>query len=108
MFVDFGMSENYSFQKLNIEKFATSRDKMINAELLVLPTILALKNSHNMRFEEQSKVPGNHVTCYWQGQMVDYESKRTYPLTLSNLYFICGETLQFEGIGSVYSIVPKL
>jgi len=31
---------------------------MINAELLALPSILALKSSHNMRFEEQSKLPG--------------------------------------------------
>ena len=80
---------------------------MVNADSLVLPTILALKSSHNMRFEEQSKVPGNHVTCYWQGQIVDYESNRTYPLTLNNLHFTCGETLQFERIASGYSIIPK-
>ena len=76
------LSERYSVQKLNIEKFATSRDTMISAGFLVLPTILALKSSHNMRFEQQSKVPGNHVTCYWQGKIIDYESNRTYPLTL--------------------------
>ena len=91
------LSEKYSFQNLNIEIFAMSRDTMINAKLLVLPTILALTSSHNMRFEEQSKVPGNHVTCYWQGQIIDYGSKQTYPLTLNNLHFTCGETLQFEG-----------
>ena len=101
------LSERFSVQKLNIEKFATARDIMINAEHLVFPTIFELKSSHNMRFEQQSKVPGNHVTCYWQGQIIDYESKRTYPLTLNILHFTCGETLQFEGIASGYSIVPK-
>ena len=60
-----------------------------------------------MRFEEQFKDPGNHVTCYWQGQIIDYESKRTYPLTLNNLHFAGGEALQFEGIASGYSIIPK-
>ena len=79
------LSEKYSFQKLNIEKFATSRDTMINADSLALSTILASK----------------------QGQIIDYESKRTYPLTLNNLHFTCGETLQFEGIASGYSIIPK-
>jgi len=59
------LSKKYSFQKVNIEKFTTSRDTMVNADSLALPTILALKSSHNMRFEEQSNVPGNHVTCYW-------------------------------------------
>jgi len=87
------LSEKYSVQKLNISNFATVRDTMINAELLVLPTILALKISHSLRFEEQSKIPGNHVTWYWQGQIIDYESKRTYPLTLNNLHITCGEPL---------------
>ena len=74
------LSETYFFQELNIEKFATSRDTRINAYSLALPTILALKSSHNMRFEEQSKVLGNYVTCYWQGQIIDYESPRgSYP-----------------------------
>ena len=45
------LSGTYSVQKLNIEKFATSRDSMINVEHLVLPTILALISSHNMHFE---------------------------------------------------------
>ena len=95
------LSEKYSFQKLNIKMFTASRDTLIiNAELLVLPIILALKSSHNMRFEDQSKVPGNRVTCYWQDQIIDYKSKRTYPLTLNNLHYTCGETLQFEGIAS--------
>ena len=80
------LSENISVWKLNMEKFAIARDTMINAEHLVLPTILALKSGHSMRFEQQSKVPGNHVTCYWQGQIIDCESKRTYPLTLNNLH----------------------
>ena len=93
--------------QIEYSNFAMSRDTMINAELLVLPTILVLKSSHSLRFEEQSTVPGNHVTCYWQGQIIDYESERTYPLTLNNLHFTCGETLQFEGIASGYSIIPK-
>jgi len=101
------LSEKYFHKKLNIAKFATSRDTMINAHFLALPTILALQSSHNMRFEEQSKLPGNHVTCYWQGQIIDYEYKRSYPLTLDNLHFTCGETLQFEGIALGYSIIPK-
>jgi hypothetical protein len=101
------LSEKYFYKKLNIAKFATSRDTMINAHFLALPTIFALQSSHNMRFEEQSKLPGNHVTCYWQGQIIDYEYKRSYPLTLDNLHFTCGETLQFEGIALGYSIIPK-
>ena len=48
-------------------------DKVI-IRIEINKNILVLQSSHNMRFEEQSKVPGNHVTCYWQGQIIDYEA----------------------------------
>ena len=60
-----------------------------------------------MRFAEDSKIPPNHVTCCWQEQIIDYESKRTYPFSLPNLHFACGDTLEFEGLASGYSLVPR-
>ena len=36
------LSGKYFYKKMNIEMFATSRDTMINAHFLAIPTILAL------------------------------------------------------------------
>jgi hypothetical protein len=90
-----------------MNKFSTARDAILNSQYLALPTIMALKSSHNMRFAEESKIPCNHVTCCWQEQIIDYESKRTYPFSLPNLYFTCGDTPEFEGLASGYSLVPR-
>jgi len=101
------LSGRYFVQKLNMNKFSTARDTILNSQYLALPTIMALKSSHNMRFAEESKIPGNHVTCCWQEQIIDYESKRTYPFSLPNLHFTCGDTLEFEGLASGYSLDPR-
>jgi len=68
---------------------------------------MALKSSHNMRFAEEFKIPGNRVTCCWQEQIIDYESKRNYLFSLPNIHFTCGDTLEFEGLASGYSLVPR-
>jgi len=101
------LSGRYFVQKLNMNKFSTAKDTILNFQYLALPTIMALKSSHNMRFAEDSKIPGNHVTCWWQEQIIDYESKRTYPFSLENLHITCGDTLEFEGLASGYSLVPR-
>ena len=101
------LSGRYFVQKLNMNKFSTAKDTILNSQYLALPTIMALKSSHNMRFAEDSKIPGNHVTCWWQEQIIDYESKRTYPFSLENLHITCGDTLEFEGLASDYSLVPR-
>ena len=90
------LSRRYFVQKLNMNKFSTARDTILNSQYLALPT---------MRFVEESKIPGNHVTCCWQEQIIDYESKRTYPFSLPNLHITCGDTLEFEGLASGYSLV---
>ena len=86
---------------------STAKDKILNSQYLVLPTIMVLKSSHNIRFAEESKILGNHVTCCWQEQIILYKSKRTYPFSLPNLHFTCGATLDFEDLASSYSLVPR-
>ena len=49
-------SGRYFVQKLNMNKFSTARDTILNAQYLVLPTIMALKSSHIRRFAEESKI----------------------------------------------------
>ena len=80
------LSGSYFVHKLNLSNFATSQDTILNAQYLVLPTIMVLKSSHIIRFAGESKVPGNHVIFCWQEQIIDYESKRTYHLSLQNLH----------------------
>ena len=57
------LSGRYFVQKLNMNKFSTAKDTILNSQYLALPTIMALESSHNMRFAEESKIPCNHVTC---------------------------------------------
>ena len=80
------LSGRYFVQKLSLNKFSNAPDTILNAQYLVLPTIMVLKSSHIIRFAGESKVPGNHVIFCWQEQIIDYESKRTYHLSLQNLH----------------------
>ena len=47
-----------------------------------------------------------HVIAIWQNQIVDYESKYTYPLTVDNLHYSCGVGCQFDGFVGVTVLFP--
>ena len=99
------LSGLYQVYTINMDMFATQTDINYHGQDLELPTILCLKERRDMRLEGQL-FAGNHVICLWKGQIIDYESKRSYPLTLDNINYACGENSSYDGISAGFSLAP--
>ena len=100
------LSKKYTTRRLSLPKFSNKYDVATNAMKLELPTILCLRSNYNVRLEGQSIVPGNHVVCLWRDQIIDYECQTTYPLSLQNLDYACGEDCELQSVQWGVSVLP--
>ena len=48
----------------------------------------------------------DHVIGIWQNQIIDYESEYTYPLTINNLNYACGDGCYFLGLIRPVALFP--
>ena len=61
------------------------------------PVIAILKGTNMIR---------DHVIGIWQNQIIDYESEYTYPLTMNNLNYACGDESSFSGLDRPIALFP--
>ena len=48
----------------------------------------------------------DHVIGIWQNKIIDYESEHTYPLTLNNLNYACGNGCEFLVLVRPFAVFP--
>ena len=81
-----------------VEKFASVKTLVDNLMQFKFPVILSMNVTRSMY---------RHVICVWQGMIIDFEQKTTYPLTPDNVVFSCGNSSTFINLHCGYGLFPS-
>ena len=83
---------------MDVEKFSSITSIVDNLMQFKFPVILSMNITQTMY---------RHVICVWQGMIIDFEQKTTYPLTHDNVVFSCGKYSRFNGLHCGYGLFPS-
>ena len=86
------------FGYLNPMQFITAAKLVENLRQVQLPIILSVVGKNSIF---------NHVVIVWRGDVIDFEEKAKYPLSIVNVDRICGPKNQFVKISRGYVILPS-
>ena len=81
-----------------VEQFSTVTSIVDNLIHLKFPVILSMNITQTVY---------RHVICVWEGMIIDFEQKTTYPLTASNIEFSCGQYATFLNLHCGYGLFPS-
>ena len=85
-------------RSMDVEKF-TSITTMVDILMkFKFPVILSMNITETVY---------RHVICVWQGMIIDFEQKTTYPLTTNNVEFSCGKFSTFVNLHCGYGLLPS-
>ena len=86
------------FGCLNVDQFSTSQNFVRGFASIHLLTIVSVVGKHGLY---------NHVVIVWNQQIIDFETKTTYHVTVDNVNLICGPNNPFLKISRGYVILPS-
>ena len=83
---------------LNPEQHKSAEKVVSNLRQLTLPVLISVMGRDSVY---------NHVVVVFRGQIIDFESKAPYPLTVLNVENICGPRNPFLKVSRGYVICPS-
>jgi hypothetical protein len=86
------------FGSLNVQRLITPHHVVGVLCTIRLPMIVSFVGKHSLY---------NHVVVVWNGRIIDFESRVTYPVNEENVNRICGPNNPFVAVTRGYVILPS-
>ena len=84
--------------ELNLAQFRSPATVINNLSQIKFPVIISLEITNSTY---------DHIIVVWKNLIIDFQHPTTYPLTIANLHFSCGLSLDFVKIKRGYGILPS-